>query len=75
VKKMAVGNQEVIACRPAGRGRLEHALGAAGIRSTRIGEVVDRGPGVEAFRSGRRVRWRSFEVDEVARLFARPAGT
>ncbi len=65
----------LIACRPAGRGRLEHALGAAGIRSTRIGEVVDRGPGVEAFRSGRRVRWRSFEVDEVARLFARPAGS
>jgi hypothetical protein len=29
---------------------------------------------VAAVRNGRPARWRSFEVDEIARLFARKAG-
>ncbi len=65
----------LITCRAASRRRLENALTAAGIRSTRIGEVLNRGPGIEALRNGRPVRWISFEVDEVARLFARRAGS
>ncbi len=64
----------LITCRAASRRRLERALAAAGIRSTRIGEVLDRGPGIEALRNGRPIRWISFEVDEVARLFARRTG-
>jgi hydrogenase expression/formation protein HypE len=63
----------LITCRPAGCRRLEAALGRAGIRATRIGDVVEEKPGIAAQRKGRPVRWRSFEVDEVARLFARGA--
>ena len=65
----------LITCRAASRGRLEKALGEAGVRSTRIGAVLDRRPGIEALRNGRAVRWISYEVDEVARLFARCAAS
>lgn len=63
----------LISCRPAGRLRLENALGRAGIRVTCIGEVLNTPPGVEATRRGRAARWTSFEVDEIARLFEREA--
>ncbi|MFO7707522.1 MAG: AIR synthase family protein [Desulfobacterales bacterium] len=64
----------LISCRPGSRRRLETALSRAGIRVTCIGEVLNQGPGIEATRNGRAVRWTSFEVDEVARLFEREAG-
>jgi hypothetical protein len=35
-----------------------------------IGEVAERGSGVQAFKNERPTRWRSFEVDEIARLFS-----
>jgi len=60
----------LICCRPKTATRLEDRLRRQGIRVTAIGEVGPRGGGVRAFRNGRRARWRSFEVDEIARLFA-----
>ncbi len=64
----------LISCRPGSRRRLENALATAGIRVTVIGEVLNKKPGVEATRRGRAVRWRTFEVDEIARLFESQAG-
>ena len=43
---------------------------ADGIDAAVIGEVAERGTGVEALRNGRRARWPRFAVDEIARLFA-----
>ncbi len=64
----------LISCRPGSRRRLESACRRAGIRATCIGEVLNKGPGVEATRNGRAARWPAFEVDEIARLFEREAG-
>jgi hydrogenase maturation factor/beta-phosphoglucomutase-like phosphatase (HAD superfamily) len=61
----------LICCRPTQAARLEAKLQRKGIRASAIGEVGGAGSGVHAFRGARPVRWRSFEVDEIARLFAR----
>ncbi len=60
----------LICCRPRNSGRLKAQLQRKGIRVAVIGEVAARGRGVRAFKNGRPARWRSFEVDEIARLFA-----
>jgi hydrogenase maturation factor len=60
----------LICCRPGARARLEAKLRRAGIPATAIGTVGRRGEGVQAFKGERTVRWPSFEVDEIARLFA-----
>ncbi len=64
----------LICCRPGSCRRLETALLRAGIRAARIGEVLNKGPGIEAIRKGRPRRWATFEVDEIATLFSREAG-
>ncbi len=61
----------LICCRPTRAARLEAKLRRKGIRVAAIGEVGGPGGGVQAFNDARPVRWRSFEVDEIARLFAR----
>jgi hydrogenase maturation factor len=61
----------LICCRPKHASRLEADLRREGIAVTRIGEVGQPGGGVQAFKDGRPARWPSFEVDEIARLFAR----
>jgi hydrogenase maturation factor len=61
----------LICCRPKHASRLEAQLRREGIAVTRIGEVGQPGGGIEAFKGDRRVPWPSFEVDEIARLFAR----
>jgi hydrogenase maturation factor len=60
----------LICCRPKHASRLEADLRREGIAVTRIGEVGQPGGGVQAFKDGRQARWPSFEVDEIARLFA-----
>jgi hydrogenase maturation factor len=60
----------LICCRPRTAARLEARLRRKDIQVTAIGEVGQRGGGVHAFKNGRTARWRSFEVDEIARLFA-----
>jgi hydrogenase maturation factor len=61
----------LICCRPAHAGRLEADLRRAGIQVTCIGEVAEKGAGVQGFKHGRPARWPRFEVDEIARLFQR----
>jgi hydrogenase maturation factor/beta-phosphoglucomutase-like phosphatase (HAD superfamily) len=60
----------LVCCRPKTAGRLAAQLRVKGIGVTMIGEVAERGSGVQAFKNERPTRWRSFEVDEIARLFS-----
>lgn len=39
----------------------------AGIRVCRIGQVLEKGSGIEALRQGKSILWPEFEVDEVTR--------
>lgn len=59
----------LICCRPKHSHRLEEDLRRSGIQVTCIGEVAEKGFGVQGFRGGRPARWPRFEVDEMARLF------
>jgi hydrogenase maturation factor len=61
----------LICCRKRYASRLERDLVRSGIPVSRIGEVMPKGTGIQAFKGGRAVRWQSFEVDEIARLFSR----
>jgi len=61
----------LICCRPKHADRLEGDLRRSGVQVTCIGEVAEKGSGVRGFKGGRPVRWPRFEVDEIARLFAR----
>ena len=58
----------LIACAPAGAQALVEALTAAGIAATDIGEILEKGQGVEALRRGELAVLPSFERDEVSRL-------
>jgi len=60
----------LVCCRPKTSDRLTAQLRRKGIRVTIIGEVAERGSGIQAFKNGRPTRWRTFEVDEIARLFS-----
>jgi len=42
---------------------------SAGIEVTCIGEVLEKGRGIEAVKQGRQVEWPCFEADELTRLF------
>jgi hydrogenase expression/formation protein HypE len=64
----------LICCRPKHSQRLEKDLHRSGIQVTWIGEVAEKGFGVQGFRGGRPARWPRFEVDEIARLFAEGQG-
>jgi len=59
----------LICCRPAEAPALVEAIRSRAIPVRRIGEVIDREPGVEAHRSGEPAILPSFEVDEITRLF------
>jgi hydrogenase maturation factor len=56
----------LICCRPAKAPGLLEAIENLGIRAQRIGEVLDRPPGIETDGGG---PFPSFEVDEITRLF------
>ncbi|MGE5258388.1 MAG: AIR synthase related protein [Hyphomicrobiales bacterium] len=60
----------LICCRPKYSQRLERDLNHVGVQVTWIGEVAEKGFGVQGFRCGRPARWPRFKVDEIARLFA-----
>jgi hydrogenase maturation factor len=63
----------LVACAPEGSTALEAALGAAGVPVRAIGEALGTGAGVEAVAApgGPPRPWPRFEVDELARLYAR----
>lgn len=60
----------LITCSPAEASTLVEALTVAGIAVTEIGEVLERGQGVEACKNGRSVDWPYFERDEVTRAMS-----
>jgi hydrogenase maturation factor len=60
----------LICCRPRQTDRLIGVFRRSGIPVARIGEVLEADGGIRALRRGRPARWRSFAVDEIARLFS-----
>jgi hydrogenase maturation factor len=64
----------LICCRPKYALWLEEDLRRTGVQVTCIGEVGEKGAGVQGFRGGRPARWPRFEVDEMARLLAAGKG-
>jgi hydrogenase maturation factor/beta-phosphoglucomutase-like phosphatase (HAD superfamily) len=59
----------LICCRKVGCQKLMAAVRDAGIEIACIGEVMDRGQGVNAYKKNRPVSWPAFEVDEITKLF------
>ena len=59
----------LITCRQKNCQDLMRTLQQEGIQVTLIGEVLDRGRGIEAIVDNQPVEWPKFEVDEIARLF------
>jgi hydrogenase maturation factor len=64
----------LICCRPHCAAELSAAVRAAGVEATEIGEVLETGAGVAAYREGQPTEWPRFEVDEIARLFSSSSG-
>ncbi|NIV98600.1 hypothetical protein GWN26_05400 [Candidatus Saccharibacteria bacterium] len=44
-------------------------VAAAGIEITPIGEVMDKGREIKAYKSKKQVSWPAFAVDEITKLF------
>jgi HAD superfamily hydrolase (TIGR01509 family) len=61
----------LIGCRPEAAPLLMAELKAAGVAASRIGEVIAAPVGVRATANGHPAAWPRFDVDEIARLFAR----
>ena len=59
----------LICCRPEKKEPLLQAIQNAGISATCIGEVMEKGQGVVAWKGSGPVEWPHFKVDELARLF------
>jgi len=59
----------LITCRQENCRELIRTISSEGIQVTRIGEVLERGSGIEAVSNGKAAAWPRFEVDEIARLF------
>ena len=59
----------LIACRSQHHRTLMHRIQTEKIEVSCIGEVVEKGRGIEAHKDGRKKKWPEFEVDELARLF------
>jgi len=59
----------LICCKPEGEENVCAALTAADIDNAVIGEVLDRGEGIDALYNTKPAAWPHFEVDELARFF------
>jgi len=59
----------LISCRRNKCESLVKMIRAAGIDVSPIGEALEGGEGIEAWKQGRQVDWPNFEVDEITRLF------
>ena len=59
----------LICCRSAKSQELMQHINAAGIEVTCIGEVMQRGQEIQAYKGEDRTSWPSFEVDEITKLF------
>jgi len=58
----------LIACRAKHHREIVRRLENDAIKVTCIGEVVEKGQGIEALENGKEAKWPEFEVDELARL-------
>lgn len=59
----------LICCRKNVCEKLMASIHKAGIGVTLIGEVLEKGRGIETLRQNSLVKWPEFEVDEITRLF------
>lgn len=59
----------LICCEKNTAERLQSAILEAGIDVTCIGEVLEKGQGIEAYADDKPVPWPHFDVDELARFF------
>ncbi len=64
----------LLTCRPQYCRRLMEEIATAGIEVAEIGQVIDKGVGIDARRHGRPAPWPEFEADEITRLFSRQDG-
>ena len=59
----------LICCRSKDCKKLMENIAAAGVEVTPIGEVMERGQGIKAYKRKKQVAWPAFEVDEITKLF------
>ena len=59
----------LICCRSKDCKKLVEDIAAAGVEITPIGEVMERGHGIRAYKRKKQVSWPAFEVDEITKLF------
>ncbi len=59
----------LICCRSKDCKKLMQDVAAAGIEITPIGEVMDKGREIRAYKSKKQVSWPAFAVDEITKLF------
>lgn len=59
----------LICCRRKSCQKLMEDIAAAGVPITPIGEVMDRGQGIKAYKRKKQAPWPAFEVDEITKLF------
>jgi hydrogenase maturation factor len=59
----------LICCRSKDCKKLMKNIAAAGVEVTPIGEVMERGQGIRAYKRKKQVAWPAFEVDEITKLF------
>jgi hydrogenase expression/formation protein HypE len=59
----------LICCRQTGCESIVRSIRQSGVKVACIGEVLEKGQGIAAFKNGRPTVWPQFEVDEITRLF------
>ena len=59
----------LICCRSKSCKKLMEDITATGVAITPIGEVMDRGQGIKAYKRKKQAQWPAFEVDEITKLF------
>ena len=59
----------LICCHSKDYKKLMKDVAAAGIEITRIGEIMDKGQGIRAYKRKKQVSWPAFAVDEITKLF------
>ena len=59
----------LICCQQTACESLLNSIRQSGVKVTCIGEVLEKGQGIAAFKNGRPAVWPRFEVDEITQLF------
>lgn len=59
----------LICCRKESCKKLMERIAATGVAITPIGEVMERGEGIKAYKRKKQTPWPAFEVDEITKLF------